>query len=83
MNYSIEDLKAAHKKVVGAKQTLKCIEKGEAKAVFIAEDAEERVVAPLINLCKEKEIAWGYAGSMIELGRACEIKVGAAAVVII
>ncbi len=83
MNYDIEDLKAAEKKVVGAKQTLKSIEKGEARAVFIADDAEEKVIAPLINLCKEKGIAWKYAGSMTELGRASEIKVGAAAVAIV
>lgn len=83
MSFSVEDIKTAHKKVVGTKQTLKSIEKGEALAVFIAGDAEERVVAPLISLCDEKGVNWNYAGSMVDLGRACSIKVGAAAVAIV
>ncbi len=83
MSFGIEDIKNAQKKVVGTKQTLKAIEKGDALTVFIAGDAEERVVAPLISLCDENGVNWNYAGSMVDLGRACDIKVGAAAVAIV
>ncbi len=83
MAFNIEELKMVSRKVVGTKQTLKTINKGEAKHVIIAKDAEEKVVSPLIELCKEKDISWSYAESMSELGNACGIKVGASAAALI
>ncbi len=85
MTFNIEELKnvSNSNKVVGTKQTLKIINKGEAKHVIIAKDAEDKVVSPLVDLCKEKEIPWSYAESMNELGKTCGIKVGASAAALI
>lgn len=83
MDLSFEDVKTAPKKVVGTKQTVKSIHNGEAKVVLIAEDAEEKIVKPIIEVCEEKGIDWVYMGTMPELGRACGIKVGAATAALI
>lgn len=70
------------KKVIGVKQATKAISKDIAEKVFIASDAEGRVVKQLKELCEEKNIAVDCSSTMSELGKACAIEVGAAAVVI-
>ncbi len=79
---AIDTLKDA-RKVVGAKQTAKAVEKGQASLVFLAEDAESRVVAPLREACARAGVMVQMVPSMIELGKACGIDVGAAAVAIV
>ncbi len=73
-----ELIKNAEHKVVGTKQTLKALEKGEATAVFIARDAEDKVVRPVLLLCEANKIEKHYIDSMVQLGKACGIKVKAA-----
>ncbi len=74
----MERLKNTRIKVVGTKQTQKAIEKDQAMVVYVASDAEERVVSPIIRLCEEKNLELVLVDSMSELGKACGIKVGAA-----
>ncbi len=74
----LERLKAAKQKTVGLKQTLKAVEKGQAKIVFIADDAEQHVTRPLLKLCSEKAVPVEVVAGMEELGKACNIEVGAA-----
>lgn len=74
----LESLKEARQKVVGSKQTFRALEKEEARMVFVAHDADAKVVEPIIRQCQEKDVEWDYAGSMAELGKMCGIKVGAA-----
>ena len=76
---SIADLKAV-KKVVGAKQTLKAIEKGHAQSVYLASDADQRMLAPIKEACDREKVPVDNSLSMAELGKACGIEVGAAAV---
>jgi large subunit ribosomal protein L7A len=71
------------KKAVGAKQTAKAVEKGQAILVFLAEDADARVTAPLREACARAGVRVEMAPSMGELGKACGIDVGAAAVAVI
>ena len=75
---SLEMLKSA-KKSIGVKQTTKAVEKGLAAHVFIARDADERVVSPIRLLCSQKGLPVDDNVSMAELGKACAIDVGAAA----
>lgn len=76
---SLEELKMAKHKVIGVKQTLKAVEKGEAERVYIADDAEERVVKDLKALCEAKGVPIHRVESMALLGKTCKIEVGAAA----
>lgn len=80
---TIELLKQANKRVVGNKQTEKAIQKGTAKTVYIAEDADARIVKPLIDACQEGKIAIEKIATMQELGKACGIHVGAASAAIL
>jgi large subunit ribosomal protein L7A len=79
---AVETLKAA-KKAIGAKQAAKAVEKGLARLVYIAADADGRVTAPLRDLCSRQGVPTEIAPSMAELGEACGIEVGAAAVAIL
>ena len=76
---SIADLKNA-KKVVGAKQTAKAVEKGLAAIVYLANDADQRLLLPVTEACIREKVTVDNSLSMLELGKACGIEVGAAAV---
>ncbi len=79
----MEQVCQARRKVVGTKQTLKALEKGEAVMVLLAEDAEAKVSAPVANLAVSKGVKVHYIGTMSDLGKICGIKVNAAAAAII
>jgi len=80
---SFEALKAAKKKSIGTKQTYKAINRGKAVEVFVAKDADERVVRGIITACAESGVKLTYVESMALLGRACGIEVSAAAAAIL
>ena len=48
----LKQLTEATKHVVGVKQTAKAVEKGTAKLVFIAADADIRISRPLLESCE-------------------------------
>ncbi|NLZ52197.1 MAG: 50S ribosomal protein L7Ae-like protein, partial [Thermoanaerobacteraceae bacterium] len=79
----LDKLKKAPKKIIGTKQTLKAIDKGQVSVVFIAQDAEEHVVSQLKEMCREKGIETVAVSTMRELGEACGIQVGAASAAIL
>ena len=78
----LEELRSVEK-TVGAKQTMKGLERGTVSSVFLAVDSDERVIAPILALATEKGVAVERSYTMEELGKACHIKVKAAAVGII
>lgn len=80
---SYEKVKQAKQLLIGTKQTKKAIDQGRAQEVVIASDADDRLVAELIDLCQERGITVSYVNSMKKLGRACGIEVGAASVALI
>lgn len=71
------------KKVIGAKQTLKAIKNGAAAIVYVAEDADKKVVKPIIDACLDSNLELKYIATMHELGKMCDIDVGAAAACIV
>ncbi len=76
----IKDLvKNSRHKVVGAKQTMKALEKGDICRAFIAEDAEDKVTRPIIAMCKTNGVKLETIESMAQLGKLFGIKVKAAA----
>lgn len=79
----IARLKKAKKKTVGSKQTLKAVQQGVAKVVYIAKDAQSHVVNPIIQACSLKNIPVVRVDEMLELGNACGIEVGCAAASIV
>ncbi len=71
------DLKHMHK-VVGAKQVKRALNTSKANKVYIAEDAEQRVVTDIAKQCEEMHIPIIYVKTMKELGKACGIDINAA-----
>ena len=65
-------------KTIGTKQTLKAVSKDTVQMVFIARDADPRVVLPLVEACREKNIAVEEVESMSLLGKACNVDVATA-----
>ena len=80
---AIPGLEAEANLTVGSKQTKLAIENGQAIKVFVARDAEARLVDPIVQQCTEKGIPVVRAVSMSELGKACGIQVGAAVAAIV
>ncbi len=74
------DILGTAKKTVGAKQTLKAMKRNEVTQLYIARDCDAQVVAPLLACASEMGIPVDQNSTMAELGQACRIKVGAAAV---
>lgn len=75
---SYEKVKKAKDLLIGTKQTKKAILQGKVEEVFIAEDADQHLTDPVVELCKDQGITVHFVDSMKELGKACGIQVGAA-----
>lgn len=69
--------------VVGVKQTSRAIASGRVRVVWLAADAEPRVTDPIRELCAQGDVPCETAPSMVELGRAAGIHVGAAAAAVL
>ncbi len=78
----LELLKGSNK-AIGIKQSLKVVEADNAKIVFIARDADEKITGGLKELCMRNSVEIVYADTMKQLGKACGIEVGASAVTLL
>ena len=79
----LQNLQQAHKKTVGSKQTLKAVQRGQAKVVYIARDAEKQVTEDILLICSSQDIPVVEVETMRTLGRACGIEVTCAAAAVI
>ena len=79
---TLDALKSASR-VMGIKQVSKAVKRGDAECVFVADDADERVIGPLQILCREQDVPVERAATMADLGTACGIEVGAAAAAVL
>lgn len=79
---AVDELKNAPK-VIGIKQTAKALQKNEVAVLYIAKDAENRIVEPVETLAQSKGIQIIRVPSMKELGKAFGIEVGAAVAAIL
>jgi large subunit ribosomal protein L7A len=80
---ALEPLRTAKRRTVGTKQTTKAVERGQARTVFVARDAEAHVTRALLALCRQRGIPVVEVESMAALGRACGVEVGAASAAIL
>ena len=75
--------KGSEKMVVGAKQLRKALQKGTAKQVFLARNADPALTEPLEAMCLERNVSYVWVPSMAELGKQCGIEVSAAAAAVV
>ena len=73
----LEELKQAQK-VVGSKQARRALRDGRAKKIYIARDADPRILQPLVQEAVRAGVRVEQAETMTLLGEACGIAVGAA-----
>ena len=69
-------------KVVGAKQARRALKDGRAARLYIAVDADPRLLQPLVQEAVNRQVPVQQAPSMKELGQSCGIAVGAAVAVL-
>ena len=60
---TLDTLKSANR-VIGIKQATKAVKRGNVQTVYVADDADSRVIEPLKVLCQESEIPVGHAETM-------------------
>lgn len=65
---SHDELKMARRKAVGTKQTIKALERGEAKTVYLAKDADEKITRSVLELCEASGVEIVYVDTMAQLG---------------
>lgn len=75
---SVEGSLRGKKCSIGTKQTTRLVESGKAIEVFVAKDADPRMIQKIVHLCKKMGVRITYVDSMKQLGKACGIEVGAA-----
>lgn len=63
---------------IGTKQTVKAVELGQAAEVYVAEDGDQRLTSRIVMLCNKQGVKITYVDTMLNLGKACGIEVGAA-----
>lgn len=73
----------SREKVIGVKQCSRAVRSGLARQVFLASDADPALTAPILELCRLKNIPVDRGVSMRQLGHAAGIQVGAAVVALL
>lgn len=69
--------------IVGTKQTLRHLEQGVVKTVFVAKDADDQVTGQVLELAKAKQVEIQFVETMKELGKKCNVEVKTAVAAII
>lgn len=69
-------------KVVGAKQAKRALKDGRAVRLYVAMDADPRLLQPLVQEAVNRRLPVQQVPSMRELGQSCGIAVGAAVAVL-
>lgn len=79
----LDDYLRKSKKKIGLKECCRAVESGKAAKAYVASDAEEKVIRNIIELCNSKTVEVVYVDTMINLGKASGIDVGASVVVVL
>ena len=64
--------------VIGLNQTKKALLADKVELLYIADNADERVIRPILSLAQERHIACEQVTTMKKLGKRLGIDVGAA-----
>ena len=75
--------KLVGEKVIGIKQCIKVLKNGKGHVLYVAKDAENKLIVPLIDLAQKSNVKIESIDTMTELGRICDIEVKASATLIL
>lgn len=73
----------AMRTVAGTRQALREITRGRARRVYIAMDAQERIISEVRQAAKSANVPVEEISDMAELGRRCRIAVSCAVAVLV
>jgi large subunit ribosomal protein L7A len=81
---AMQQIKDVKEKIVGLKQTLRAMQQGKVKMVYVAGDIEEHVLRKISDACHETDVPLTKLNyCQRELGKFCQIEVGAAVVALL
>ncbi|HEX3045743.1 MAG TPA: ribosomal L7Ae/L30e/S12e/Gadd45 family protein [Bacillota bacterium] len=81
MSQAQKAIRECSAKIIGLKQTLRAIQQNKIGAVYLANDIEDHIVRKITESCRENAIPILSAElNQKELGRLCQIEVGAAVI---
>lgn len=66
------------KMVCGTRQSERALLSGAALRLYVARDADPKVVRRVLDLAKENGVEVVFVDTMAELGKACKLRVGCA-----
>ena len=68
----------SNRKVIGTKQLRKALKAGRVRTAYVAADADPMLREPLVGQCRDAGVEVIPVTTMKELGKLCQIHVGAA-----
>lgn len=70
-------------RTVGVKETTKALSSDEVHLLYVAKDADLKIVSDVIETAKTKRVPIEFVNTMVELGKACEVDVKTATAALI
>ena len=70
-------------KIIGLKRSLEAVNNDLVSKMYLAGDTDEHILKQLLEAAQAHDVGVEYCDSMLDLGRACSIDVGASVVVIL
>lgn len=80
---SVDRIRLAKKRTIGTNQTTKALQENQVKSIYVAKDAEQRVIELILGLARQRGLSVIWVDTMKQLGKACGIEVGAAAAAVL
>lgn len=75
--------KSTGKIIIGLKQSTKALQRDDVETIYLAEDTDKHILAPLAKLAEDKAVPTIYVASKRDLGIRLGIDVGAAVAVVL
>lgn len=79
----ISALKDSRQRVVGTRETLKRVVRRTAVCVYVARDADPKLIDDVVRQCEAYHVPVQYVDTMVDLGRSCGIEVKAACAAVV
>ena len=80
---AVQIIKESKDKLIGLKQALRAIQQDKVVQVYIASDIDDHIINKIATSCLDKKIPFTTLNlTQKELGRICQIEVGASVVAI-
>lgn len=73
-------VKRQRQRTVGVSTTVRALQKGTVSEVFLARDADRRVINPIVSICREQGVKMNWVDCRDALGKACGLPISTSSV---